>query len=231
MVSGLDGRPRPRRDQQSGATLPARAPARGANKGIIMSITRGSLTLIALGLIASASMAQAGGILGLRLGTSISNVSGDLGNTVDLANQNGFTATAFLQMGDGVVSLQPELGYVQKGVTEKSTASDFQFDYAEIAGLAKVRVPMLPVQTHVFGGLGADVNVKNVVPAGTSVDVNNLDWNALFGGDVMLNMAGLSVVGDGRYAMGLGDVTSASSAVTDIKNRAWMFSAGVGIKF
>ena len=196
-----------------------------------MSITRGSLILIALGLVASASVAQAGGILGARLGTSISNVSGNFGNTVDLANQNGFTATAFLQMGDGLISIQPELSYVEKGVSEKSTASDFQFNYAEVAGLAKVRVPALPVQTHVFGGVGADVNVKNVVPSGTSVDVNKYDWNALFGGDVMLNMAGLSVVGDGRYAMGLSDVTSASSAVSDIKNRAWMFSAGVGIKF
>jgi hypothetical protein len=196
-----------------------------------MSVTRGSLVLIALGLIASASMAQAGGILGARLGTSISNVSGDLSNTIALSNQNGFTATAFLQMGDGPVSLQPELGYVQKGVTEKTTASDFQFDYAEIAGLAKVQIPALPVHTHLFGGVGADINVKNVVPAGTSVDVKNLDWNAIFGGDVMMNMAGLSVVGDGRYAMGLSDVTSASSAVSGIKNRAWMFSAGVGVKF
>jgi hypothetical protein len=216
---------------QCAGSLPARAPARGDNRGIIMSSIRGSLILIALGLIASAPVAQAGGILGARLGTSISNVSGGVSNTIDMANQNGFTATAFLQMGDGLISLQPELGYVEKGVTEKTTASDLQFNYAEIAGLAKVNIPVLPVQTHVFGGVGADVNVKNVVPAGTSVDVNKLDWNAIFGGDVMLKMAGLAVVGDGRYAMGLSDVTSASSAVGDIKNRAWMFSAGVGIKF
>ena len=196
-----------------------------------MSIARGSMILIAVGLITSASMAQAGGLLGVRLGTSISNVSGDITSTIDLANQNGFTATAFLQMGDGPISLQPELGYVQKGVTETITSSSFQFNYAEVAGLAKVRVPVLPVQTHVFSGLGADINVQNVVPAGSTVEVNNLDWNALFGGDVMMNMAGLTVVGDGRYSMGLNDVTSASSAVTGIKNRAWMFSAGVGMKF
>jgi hypothetical protein len=196
-----------------------------------MSIARGSLILIAIGLIASATMAQAGGILGARLGTSISNVSGDVSSTIDLANRNGFTATAFLQMGDGPISLQPEVGYVQKGVTEKITSSSFQFNYAEVAGLAKVSVPVVPIHTHVFGGVGADINVKNVVPAGSTVDVNNLDWNAIFGGDVMMNMAGLSVVGDGRYAMGLNDVTSASSAVSGIKNRAWMFSAGVGIKF
>jgi hypothetical protein len=196
-----------------------------------MRIARVSLILIAIGLSASASMAQAGGILGARLGTSISNVSGDVSSTIDLANRNGFVGTAFLQMGDGLVSLQPEIGYVQKGVKEQITSSSFQFNYAEVAGLVKVSVPAIPVHTHAFGGVGADINVSNVVPSGSTVDVKNLDWNAIFGGDVMMNMAGLSVVGDGRYAMGLNDVTSASSAVSGIKNRAWMLSAGVGIKF
>lgn len=197
-----------------------------------MRIARGSLLLVLIGLVASVSAAQAAGILGVRLGTSIANVSTtSASSTIDLANKNGFTATGFLQMGDGMISLQPELSYVEKGVTEKITSSSFQFNYAEVAGLVKVSVPVMPIHTHVFGGLGADINVNNIVPAGTSVDVKNLDWNALFGGDVMMNVANLNVVADGRYAMGLSDVTSASSAVSDIKNRAWMLSAGVGIKF
>jgi hypothetical protein len=210
-----------------GATLLA-----GATKGDFMRFARGSLLLIFFGLLASASAAEAGGLLGLRLGTAISNISTtSSSSTIDMANKNGFSATGFLQMGDGLISLQPELGYIQKGVTEKITSSSFQFNYAEVAGLVKVGVPMLPIKTHVFGGLGADVNVNNVVPAGSTVDINKLDWNALFGGDVMLGMAGLNVVGDGRYAMGLNDVTSASSVVSDAKNRAWVLSAGVAMKF
>lgn len=194
-----------------------------------MRIARGSLILICIGLIASASAAQAGGMLGLRLGTAISNVSGDVSSSVDMATRNGFTATGFLQMGDGMLSVQPELGYVQKGAKDNITSTKIELDYAEVAGLLKVHVPVVPIQSHVFGGVGADFNVQTVAPAG--FDANNLDWNAIFGGDVMMNAMGLNVVGDGRYAMGLNSVTSGSSAVADIKNRAWAFSAGLGIKF
>jgi hypothetical protein len=196
-----------------------------------MRVLRSSLVLISLAVLASATSAQAGGILGARLGTSISNISGNVGSTVDLANKNGFTGTAFLQMGDGMVSVQPELGYVQKGFKEKISATDFQFNYAEVAGLVKVGVPAAGFHPHAFAGVGADINVSNVLPSGTSVDVKNLDWNAIFGGDVMMNMMGLNVVADARYAMGLNDVTSANSVTSDIKNRAWMISAGAGIKF
>jgi hypothetical protein len=186
---------------------------------------------MSIALVASATAVQAGGILGARLGTSISNISGDVGSTIDLANKNGFVGSAFLQMGDGMVSVQPELGYVQKGFKDKISASSFQFNYAEVAGLVKVGLPAAGFHPHVFGGVGADFNVSNVVPSGTSVDVQNLDWNAIFGGDVMMNTMGLNVVADARYAMGLNDVTSASSVTSDIKNRAWMISAGVGFKF
>jgi hypothetical protein len=196
-----------------------------------MRINRGSLLLITVALVASATTANAGGMLGARLGTSISNISGDVGSTIDLANKNGFTSTAFLQMGDGTVSVQPEVGYVQKGFKDKISASSFQFNYAEVAGLVKVGLPAAGFHPHVFGGLGADINVSNLVPAGTTVNVQNLDWNAIFGGDVMMNTMGLNVVVDGRYAMGLNDVTSASSVTSNIKNRAWMFSAGLGFKF
>jgi hypothetical protein len=186
---------------------------------------------MSIALVASATAAQAGGILGARLGTSISNISGDVGSTVDLANKNGFIGSAFLQMGDGMVSVQPEVGYVQKGFKDKISASTFQFNYAEVAGLVKVGVPAAGFHPHVFGGVGADFNVSNLLPTGTSVDVKNLDWNAIFGGDVMMNMMGINVVADARYAMGLNDVTSANSVTSDIKNRAWMISAGAGIKF
>lgn len=196
-----------------------------------MRVIRSSLLLMSIALVASATAAQAGGILGARLGTSISNISGDVNSTVDLANKNGFIGSAFLQMGDGIVSVQPEVGYVQKGFKDKISASSFQFNYAEVAGLVKVGVPAAGFHPHVFGGVGADFNVSNLVPTGTSVDVKNLDWNALFGGDVMMNMMGFDVVADARYAMGLNDVTSASSVTSDIKNRAWMISAGVGFKF
>ena len=196
-----------------------------------MRVIRSSLLLMSIALVASATAAQAGGILGARLGTSISNISGDVGSTVDLANKNGFIGSAFLQMGDGMVSVQPEVGYVQKGFKDKISASTFQFNYAEVAGLVKVGVPAAGFHPHVFGGVGADFNVSNLLPTGTSVDVKNLDWNAIFGGDVMMNMMGINVVADARYAMGLNDVTSANSVTSDIKNRAWMISAGAGIKF
>jgi hypothetical protein len=189
---------------------------------------------MSVALVASATAAHAGGLLGLRLGTSIANISGDFGSTVDLANKNGFTSTAFLQMGDGMVSVQPEVGYVQKGFKDKMSASSYQFNYAEVAGLVKLGVPAAGFHPHAFAGVGADINVSNVLPAlppGTSVDVKNLDWNAIFGGDVMMNMMGINVVADARYAMGLNDVTSVNSVTSDVKNRAWMISAGAGIKF
>ncbi len=129
-----------------------------------------------------------------------------------------------MALGAGVLSLQPEVSYLQKGVDA------LEIDYVEAAALLKVGVPIIPnVIPHAFAGIGADYQVDENTTLPVSTD--ELDWNALFGADVFIAAGGLALIADIRYAVGLKDIHDTGDAIGDFKNRAWLVSAGLGFVF
>lgn len=193
-----------------------------------MSVTaRGSWLLVVLAVLGSASVANAAILAGGRFGVSVASISGDVNSTFDKANRTGFAGTGFAQIGVAGLAIQPEISYLQKGVKDNTTGDKLDINYLEVAALAKYGFPLVAVEPHVFAGVGADFEVNKKTP--TSFDTENMDWNAIFGADVMVNLGGLALVGDGRFALGLKDVSTASGS--NLKNRAWLFSAGIAKSF
>jgi hypothetical protein len=194
-----------------------------------MSTLRRSLFSILVLVCAAASAAHAGILVGARVGASVASISGDVGSTFDKSNRTGFAGTGFVQLGGGIFALQPEVSYIQKGVKDDLTGNKFDINYVEAAALLKAGPPFPIVHPHAFAGVGADFKANTKTP--TNVDLESVDWNAIFGADVVFNLGGATLVADGRYATGLKDISSSSSLFSNVKNRAWILSAGFGFGF
>lgn len=177
-----------------------------------------------LACITTTAPCWAAGVLGARAGVSIAKADVKATDLFDEDNRTGFAGTAFLALGSGLFSLQPEVSYIQKGV------GDIALDYAEAAALLKLGVPIIPnITPHALAGIGADFEVKK--DSEIEIETEDIDWTAIFGADVFIDMGLLTLVVDARYALGLRDIRQAGDAVSDLKNRAWLVSAGAGLKF
>lgn len=195
---------------------------------ILTSIIASSL----IGCAIVASSAQAGTTLGARLGASIAKASLDAQQSLDPANRTGFTGTLFLDSSFGVVGLQPEVSYIQKGAKNATTGAKIELDYVEVAALLKVGLPLPVVQPHVFAGIGADFNTDtSIIFENSTLTTKNVDWTVPLGVDVRLGFGKLGVYADARYAVGLTEVNEGTAVVQNLKNRAWILSAGVGVEF
>ena len=195
---------------------------------IRMSILAGSLILGAVG----ANSALAAATLGARLGVSIAKASLDVQQSFETANRTGFTGTVFLDTGTGVLSLQPEVSYIQKGAKNATTGAVIKLDYVELAALLKAGLPLPAIQPHVFAGIGADFSTDNNVTVGNiDFSTKKADWTVPIGVDVKVAVGSLAICADARYAIGLTDISKGSANVRNLKTRAWIVSAGVGMSF
>jgi len=185
--------------------------------------------------IVSTSHAQVQKTLGVRGGVSVATASvDDVEGTFDSSNRTGFAGTVFFNAGKGIFSTQLELNYIQKGVEDSRTSSKTELSYLEPALLVKAGLPLGIARAGVFGGIGADFELDCKIVDGSDsascsdlgVDTNSPDWNALFGLDLAVYLGGISLWGDGRYAVGLSEISNVSDF--SYKNRSWIFSAGVG---
>jgi hypothetical protein len=187
---------------------------------------RFQFTGLAIALLTTAlfsGSAEAAGIIGARAGVSVAEASLDVDATFSEENRTGFAGSLFAQLGLGVIMLQPEVSYIQKGI------SGLELNYVEFAGLAKAGLPIPVVTPHLFAGIGADILTNSETDF--NIDTKNTDWTAIFGADVMFNLSGFIAVVDGRYGMGLTEIEEASDTVSNLKNRAWLFSAGLAKSF
>jgi hypothetical protein len=185
-----------------------------------------ALGLVVAGLLAVVSPAGAVGVIGVRGGVSIA--SADVDSAEELIaedNRTGFAGTGFVTLGLGVLTLQPEVSYIQKGTDQ------FHLDYVELAGLLKFGLPIIPViKPSLFAGVGADFEASSDADE-FSVQTNSTDWNLIVGADVNIALSRMIVIGDVRYAVGLSDISSPDDVFGDVKNRAWLISAGLGWQF
>jgi hypothetical protein len=183
------------------------------------------VTCIGLGVV---SGAHAAGVLGGRLGVAVSTLDTEADDVFDAENHEGFALSGFYQIGTGNFTFQPELSYIEKGVQDGMTGQDITLSYAEIAALAKLGLPILGMQPHVFAGLAGDIEVNKDSPF--DIDTKSFTPNVLVGADLMLTVGPVYLIGDGRYAVGLSDINEVDDVVSDLKNRSWIFSLGVGLK-
>ncbi len=200
-----------------------------------------------LALIASiAPAARADMAYGFKGGVSLSQVKADL---FDTDNRTGFVGGVY-----GVfdltpnIAIQPELLFVRKGaklfstdvtiggITFGSVGSTLDVDYVEIPVLLSVSGSNAsPVDLRLLAGpvLALKVNeqITTIGLIGYSLDsdqVKTSDFGIAVGGAAALQNGSMKVVGEGRYTLGLSNISDLPFG-GDVKNGA--IYAMVGLEF
>lgn len=194
--------------------------------------------LVALAL-ATPVLAQGRGLIGVRGGVSVASISG-LDDTFDDDNTTGSAWGAFLRLGSGVIALQPELNYTSKGfsfVIDDPDRDDIELRYLQPAVVVKAGIPLGPVRPSVLAGVGYGMEVDCQFAGSDCDDVGaeftdtKNEWAGIFGVDLEIGLGGIVLIGDARYEVGLNSINDSDDVFDDLKNRAWILRAGVGIPF
>lgn len=167
---------------------------------------------------------------GAKAGVSVSSASIDaIDATFDKSNQTGFAGGLFFQNYWGLFGGQLEASYIQKGVKDNDFDEAIKMDYIELAALLKVGIPLGIVRPGLFGGVGFDILLSCDADGSDCKDESkSTDWVGIIGGDVIVYFGSFMVFGDGRYNIGLSDVSDFSDF--SYKNQGWTFQAGVGFE-
>ena len=167
---------------------------------------------------------------GAKAGVSVSSASLDaIGETFDKSNQTGFAGGLFFQNYWGLFGGQLEASYIQKGVKDNDFDEAIKLDYIELAALLKVGLPLGIVRPGLFGGIGFDILLSCDAGGDDCKDESkSTDWVGIIGGDVIVYFGSFMVFGDGRYNIGLSEVSDVSDL--GYKNQGWTFQAGVGFE-
>lgn len=191
-----------------------------------------SITVVAvtgLTFVVPEAAAQGGFELGVRGGVSVASASLDVSETFSKSNRTGFTGGVFANLDLGMLGLQVAGQYTQAGVTLDfgDAIDDLSIDYLEIPGVVKLGIPLAVVKPSLFAGaaLGFNTGCDNAgVDCGD--DVKSTDWKGIVGADVAVYLGSVSLWADGRYNFGVANVFE----VDELKNRNWLFQAGLGFK-
>jgi hypothetical protein len=172
---------------------------------------------------------------GVKIGVSVADLNvSDAGDAVSPDNQTGLVAGAFVHKYWGILGAQLELNYIEKGAKFDSgiETSSTEITYLEPAALLKAGLPVGIARVGAFGGVGFDFRLScDTDGEDCGDDVKSTDFTGIVGVDVGVYVGPISVWGDARYNVGLGDINEATDVVGDFKNRAWTFQAGIGFPF
>lgn len=196
----------------------------------IKATALGTLAGVAL-LAAGALEVEAQTTLGVRGGISVSSASLDIGDTFDKSNRTGFVGGVFLDHNSGgLFGYQVGLQYNQKGAELDfgDAVDDFSVSYLEIPAVLKLGLPLGMVRPSVFGGAALGFKTGCDFPDDEDCDdLKGVEWSAVFGADVAFYLGGISLWVDGRYHVGLNNLSD-SVDIDELKNRAWAFQGGIG---
>lgn len=179
--------------------------------------------------------------LGFKGGITLASADiEDLDGTFDTDNRTGWGAGAFLTLGSGVISVQPELNFLDLGfdvAVAPGVSPEVNLRYIAPVVLLRLGLPLVVVRPGVFGGVGVGIELDCTIDdvacedSPLQLETGATDPTGVFGADVDVNLGSVSLRGDVRYAIGLSDIEEASDIWTEIRNRAWQVSAGLAFRF
>jgi Outer membrane protein beta-barrel domain len=164
----------------------------------------------------------------------------DISGTFNAENRTGWGIGAFLSLGSGVLSVQPELNFVENGFDSLTPLgnAEVKLRYLLPAVLLRVGLPTPVVRPRIFGGVGVGIeagckiNDADCEDSPFGLETKSTDPTGIFGADLDISIGPSTALrGDVRYAIGFSDIKKASDVWTEIKNRAWAVSAGLSFRF
>ncbi len=189
--------------------------------------------------------------IGVKGGVNVADLSIDEdGTDVETDTKSGIVGGVWAQFGiSDIFAIRPEGLFSQKGT--KSDIDGLQFeaeiDYIEVPVLLVARVPtggsvrpyalagpVISFETTCeieIEGLGGEVSEDcETFDPEDPILTKGTDFGVAFGGGVEIETGKLVWLADGRYTLGLTDINDTEAAPESYKNRAWSFTAGVGIR-
>lgn len=205
------------------------------------------LAVIAL-LVVNTSYAQVSMDKGVLFGLNFATLGGKDATNPTPENKTGFAIGGFIsfKVAD-MISIEPQLLYMQKGATTKITqggsTADItgSYNYLEIPVLAKFNIPLagnVAFKPNIYAGpafalrIGTpNLNIKTNTQT-TDQDVQNTsstDFGLVFGAGARIPGVVLGgILIDVRYTLGLSSVDD-SAAKLEIKNRVFSILLGVAL--
>jgi hypothetical protein len=174
---------------------------------------------------------------GVKGGLTAAKINLDLQDNLSADFTYGAHGGVFFKFGEGTVSFQPEVMFIQKGVHLNDDLSEdyaeTKMNYLEVPLLARTSIDLKAVEVYFhFGGYGSyllsskETLKFNEEQNGDSYQVdecNDFDAGVIFGAGVKV----LSLVFEVRYGHGLANVCKNSEKYQESKNQTMNISLGV----
>ena len=190
-----------------------------------------TIAVLFLSILWTADRAQASPIsLGLQGGMNLANLS--LNPSRSTSNRTGLAVGGHLELSLlGIIYLQPEIMYVQKGGVDSPTGNVIKLDYLEIPVLMKFKFGITPIHLELLGGPYVGFAMSKKVDAGLGsstqlTDAKDMDIGATLGVGAQLDLSSkYALFADLRYSMGFTN-TSDTAGLTR-RNTGILFLAGI----
>jgi tetratricopeptide (TPR) repeat protein len=165
---------------------------------------------------------------GIKAGFSLTDVS--LSNNTDpFDSKTGISTGLVVAYGfGGLLSMQAELLYSQKGYKVRDFNEFIRFDYIELPLMLKISLsPFKKVLTGIYAGASAGliVSAKGVNNYDLSKDVEAFDYGAIFGADISYPIVFGRLFLDLRCGLGMANIAK-NSGDTKLTNFALTASLG-----
>ncbi len=181
--------------------------------------------------------AQSTSSFGIKAGYINSGFIGE--DASDQDKKPGFQAGAFFNVtsGNGIIGFQPEILYSQKSTTFRALniQEEYRLSYLKVPALLKISIPLDMIRPNIFVGpyasfrLSEDYTYTDLITGVTASDsdqTQSIDYGAVFGGGVDVQLSSILLTADLRYDLGMQELEDAEQP-KDIKNGDFSFNVGI----
>lgn len=196
------------------------------------------LTLI-ICIVAQHGQAQTNTLVGFKGGWIQSSLLGSDANSQKV--KSGYNAGVVFNIAstNHVFSFQPEVLYSKRAteLTYLNYREAYEIQYVDIPLLLKISLPLEVIRPNVFAGPYAGVKIADKytytellteISVTDSNQLKGVDYGAVFGAGVDLDLESVVLTFDGRYNLGMQELERAESP-EDLKNGS--FSINLGLLF